>query len=202
MPLAFHSLSHGTIAFGFFNIETDLLLLDRYFFFATEFCEHIQKMTDPDHKGPYEDIWPIYEINEPDNIGDLMGAIHGIRFTGFIGTVYQHFPFPTQPAAFKQKPYGVDNQSILRTMIDSYAEKQEITVSIPPDNSEIAIGTYRFERTVFQQLIAYVWRGGYPRWLDDSPPDYVAVMKSDVLNSNYPMFEGIEKVYRTTMLEK
>ena len=29
MPLAFESLSHGTIAFGFFNIESDLLLLDR-----------------------------------------------------------------------------------------------------------------------------------------------------------------------------
>jgi hypothetical protein len=26
MPLAFESLSHGTIAFGFFNIESDMLL--------------------------------------------------------------------------------------------------------------------------------------------------------------------------------
>jgi hypothetical protein len=34
MPLAFESLSHGTIAFGFFNIESDMLLLDRYFLFA------------------------------------------------------------------------------------------------------------------------------------------------------------------------
>jgi hypothetical protein len=31
MPLAFQSLSHGTITFGFFNIESDMLLLDRYF---------------------------------------------------------------------------------------------------------------------------------------------------------------------------
>jgi len=28
MPLAFESLSHGTIAFGFFNIESDMLLLE------------------------------------------------------------------------------------------------------------------------------------------------------------------------------
>ena len=34
MPLAFESLSHGTIAFGFFNIESDMLILDRYFLFA------------------------------------------------------------------------------------------------------------------------------------------------------------------------
>jgi len=27
MPLAFPSTSHGVIAFGFFNIETDMLLL-------------------------------------------------------------------------------------------------------------------------------------------------------------------------------
>jgi hypothetical protein len=36
MPLAFESESHGTIAFGFFNIESDVLLLDRYFFFTTD----------------------------------------------------------------------------------------------------------------------------------------------------------------------
>ena len=34
MPLAFKSLSHETIAFGFFNIESDMLILDRYFLFA------------------------------------------------------------------------------------------------------------------------------------------------------------------------
>jgi hypothetical protein len=39
MPLDFESLSHGTVAFGFFNIESDLLLLERSFFFASEFCE-------------------------------------------------------------------------------------------------------------------------------------------------------------------
>jgi hypothetical protein len=29
MPLAFESINHGTIAFGFFNIESDMLLLDK-----------------------------------------------------------------------------------------------------------------------------------------------------------------------------
>ncbi len=198
MPLAFHSLSHGTIAFGFFNIETDLLLLDQYFFFATDFCGHLHKMAAHKNKKPYEDVWPIYEISSPEKIGDLMGAIHGIRFTGFIGEVYQRFPFPTEPEDFKQKPYGVDNQTILRSMIDAYAVKQCISVSFLSDRSEIAIGVYRFEKSVFQQLIAYVWRGGYPRWQYESPPDYVAAMKKEILNCKDSLFEGIDVVYLTT----
>ena len=45
MPLAFDSISHGTIAFGFFNIDSDMLLLDHYFFFATEFCDNISRIS-------------------------------------------------------------------------------------------------------------------------------------------------------------
>lgn len=37
MPLAFESISHGTLPFGFFNIESDMLLLDHYFFFASDY---------------------------------------------------------------------------------------------------------------------------------------------------------------------
>ena len=44
MPLSFESMSHGTIAFGFFNIESDMLLCDRYFFFADDFCVKIGQM--------------------------------------------------------------------------------------------------------------------------------------------------------------
>ena len=32
MPLSFSSTTHGNIAFGFFNIESDMLLLENYFF--------------------------------------------------------------------------------------------------------------------------------------------------------------------------
>ena len=34
MPLEFESLSHGKMAFGFFNIETDMILLNEYFLSA------------------------------------------------------------------------------------------------------------------------------------------------------------------------
>jgi len=44
MPLAFESISHGTIAFGFFNIDSDMLLLDRYFIFSTLFCGNIDEI--------------------------------------------------------------------------------------------------------------------------------------------------------------
>jgi len=42
MPLAFESLSHGTIAFGFFNIASDMLLLEHYFLFATDFVDLLE----------------------------------------------------------------------------------------------------------------------------------------------------------------
>ncbi len=201
MPLAFHSLSHGTIAFGFFNIETDMLLLDRYFFFATDFCSYLRKMVSQIDEETYQDTWPVYEITQPEKIGDLMGAIHGIRFTGFIGDVYQRFPFPSQPEDFKQKPYGDDNQSVILPMIDAYAKKQSVSVSVSQGSSEIAIGVYRFGKSVFQELIAYVWQGGYPRWKNESSPDYVAKMKKEVLSCKDGLFEGIEIISRTSELE-
>ena len=85
MPLAFHSLSHGRIAFGFFNIESDMLLLEHYFFFAREFCEEISSLAQRRERGAYETPWRVFDMAEREQIGDLMGAIHGTRFTGFIG---------------------------------------------------------------------------------------------------------------------
>jgi len=38
----------------------------------------------------------VYSIDEPGKVGDLMAAIHGIRYTGFIGEVYKRFPFPNE----------------------------------------------------------------------------------------------------------
>lgn len=41
MPLAFDTLSHGTIAFGFFNIDSDMLLLEQYFLLR-QIIEHLR----------------------------------------------------------------------------------------------------------------------------------------------------------------
>ena len=60
MPLAFESMSHGTIVFGFFNIETDMLLLERYFIFGTDFCQLIEDMAVESNQAAYKRKWPIY----------------------------------------------------------------------------------------------------------------------------------------------
>ena len=63
MPISFYAKSHGRIPIGFFNIETDMLLMDCYFFFSTDFCEWIIEWADAGKFGR-EDIM-IYAIEEP-----------------------------------------------------------------------------------------------------------------------------------------
>jgi hypothetical protein len=191
MPLAFESISHGTIAFGFFNIDSDMLLLDRYFFFATEFSKYISSMAESEDNGDSETLWQGYYIADPEDIGDLMGAIHGIRYTGFIGETYRRFPFPVTPEDFKQKPEGYRNREMMESMIEKYAEYCPIPVITGKNAQEINIGAYRLTRAIFHQLLNYVWRGGYPRWKDEVRPGYVMAMKNAVENSDNSLFAGI-----------
>lgn len=191
MPLAFESLSHGTIAFGFFNIESDMLLLDRYFLFAEDFCGYLKNIAKNGGDQPYPACWPVQFIEAAEDIGDLMGAIHGVRFTGFIGELYRRFPFPRQNEGFKQRPEGFLTQSLVSAIITKYARPKEISVAISPGGGEIEIGVYRFNRVQFQELIKYVWRGGYPRWQDERKPGYVAVMRDIIVQSCEGIFKGI-----------
>ena len=162
MPLAFESLSHGTVAFGFFNVETDLLLLDHYFFFADDFCKNIEKMAECPSNQKLADICQVYHISDPQHIGDLNGAIYGIRYSGFIGDVYRRYPFPEREEDFKQKADGYTTRPVLETIILKYAQIVGIRISVSADNGMIDIGSYCFSRASFQELISYVWRGGYP----------------------------------------
>ncbi len=191
MPLAFESLSHGTIAFGFFNIESDMLLLDRYFLFAENFCSCVKAMAKNVDSEPYQSDWTIQYFESPDAIGDLTGAIHGIRYTGFIGELYRHFPFPRQQEDFKQKPEGYQTQSLVWEILKKYAQLREISVAILPENDNIQIGDYRFSYMQFQELIKYVWRGGYPRWKDEIRPDYVRAMQDFILQNPKGIFNNI-----------
>ena len=191
MPLAFESHSHGTIAFGFFNIESDMLLLDRYFIFAEDFCSHIEKIAKNDGDQPYSVCWPIQFIEAVEDIGDLMGAIHGVRFSGFIGELYRRLPFPRRNEDFKQNPKGSQTRSLVSGIIAKYAQPREIPVAVSPEGGDIEIGVYRFNRVQFQELIKYVWRGGYPRWKDDIKPGYVTGMRDIILQNRTGIFEGI-----------
>ena len=159
MPLAFNSLSHGTIAFGFFNIDSDMLLCDHYFLFATDFCNYIGSLAENPGKEAFQALWQVYIIKSPEDIGDLMGAIHGNHFNGFMGELYRTFPFPKEPEAFKQNPEGFKTQSQVSEIIANYASPQEITFEVSRNSKEIKLGDYRFNRIAFQELIVYVWRG-------------------------------------------
>jgi hypothetical protein len=205
MPLAFNTLSHGKIAFGFFNIETDLLLLNRYFFFASDFCRLLVEAIAHVRAGDWETAWVIVQIDD-DRVGDLMGAIHGADLRGFIGEVYRRFPFPQDPAGFKQNPEGFRTRSLLEPVLTDYGRTEEIPIRFRKEQGEVSIGKYRFTPENFQELLLYVWRGGYPRWRDDRRPDYVETMKESVENAGGFPFEGIrerwEKQSRVGQIER
>ncbi len=191
MPLAFSSTSHGTVAFGFFNIESHMLLLDRYFFFADAFCSRIGELTVNHTDAAIERNWTVFRIGDPAAIGDLMGAINGIRFTGFIGAVYRRFPFPPQPEDFKQNPDGDRTREIITAIIKNYGSSREISVIVDDLQKTVAFGDYCFDSNGFQALVRYVWQGGYPRWRDDRPPGYVHTMRSGVDQDPNHLFHGM-----------
>ena len=121
-----------------------------------------------------------------------MEAIHGVRFTGFIGELYQRYPFPEEPEAFRQKPEGYRNQTLVRDLISSYADQIMIPVGADKEALVIDIGAYKFSRQVFQELVTYVWQGGYPRWKDCIRPDYVLDMKAKIESHPQWLFENIQ----------
>ena len=101
MPLSFDTLSHGQIPIGFFNIDTDLFLINNYFIFANDLClaicnwavSEVGEVVNIDIE-QYTIELELYVINNPEDVGNLMGAIYGVVYTGFIGEVYKIFPFP------------------------------------------------------------------------------------------------------------
>ncbi len=191
MPLGFESISHGQIAFGFFNIETDLLLLNDYFIFAPEFCEYVSAAAEIHRDGDYEAPWHVYRIPMKD-IGNLMGAIYGIDHQGFIGAVYERFPFPEDQRQFKQNPEGFKTRGFIEEIIQKYAAQIEISFRIDQKKHQVYIGNYVFAWRVFQELIQYVWLGGMPRWKNWVRPEYVMAMKTKIEQSESELFKGFE----------
>lgn len=191
MPLAFNSISHGRVVFGFFNIEVDLLLLETCIFGAEEFCAQVSALADNVHKLPDEPTWQVYFIEKPSELGNLRGAITGRDYTGFIGEVYRMFPFPHQAADFKQKPDGARNRVLVLPILENYARPADLPVRVSR-NQDVCFGPYRFERTVFRELVKYVWLGGYPRWAESIRPDYVTAMRKRVDASEAALFQGMD----------
>jgi hypothetical protein len=183
MPISFSSKSHGKIPIGFFNIETDMLLMDRYFFFSTDFCEWVIGWADAGDLS--HDEKTVYAIRETNMIGDLAGAIYGFEFTGFIGEVYKRFPFPENPSGFKQKPYGPQNRTVVETAIQPFAVQLKIPIVFSQGSGTIGFGDYLFSAEVFNEIINYVEVGGMPQWLNTRPPDYVSKMTARLAVSHH-----------------
>ena len=180
MPLAFESLSHGTIAFGFFQIESHMLLLDRLFFFGDDFCASVTEVIDQGSS----DL-PGWRIDTREAIGDLHGAIAGRVHEGFIGQTYLRWPFPARPEDFKQNPDGHRTRDEVAAMIAPFGTPLQISLAGTPGRDPIHIGDYAFSAPQFAALLAYVDRGGHPRWRGDRRPDYLSVMNA-VLSERGP----------------
>ena len=129
MPLLSNSANKGQIAFGFFNIITDMLLLQNYFFFASDFCKVISEFAKSGF--PENSLFELqgYIIPETEKIGNLMAAIHGVNFSGFIGEVYKIFPFPEKQEDFKQSPEGYKTREIIEKIISKYGRKIVIPIT-------------------------------------------------------------------------
>jgi hypothetical protein len=75
-------------------------------------------------------------------------------------------------------------------LIQKFAKRLNISFAIHLKDDKIRIGEYLFNRISFQELIKYIWLGGFPRWKDGIRPDYVLKMKGMIEISKNPLFNG------------
>jgi hypothetical protein len=191
MPLQFESTSHGPIAFGFFNIESDLLLLENTFIFADQFCKHIMGIPESATEMGIQTQWRVWQIERGPQLGDLMGSMHGMIHVGFFGELYRKYPFPRLREAFKQKPDGWKIQPDVAKIIGKYGREESIPFRVDGGGENVQIGDYAFTQTVFNQLINYVWEGGYPKWKDGQRPEYVLDMMKWIIKKKLDLFSGL-----------
>ena len=186
MPLGFNTKSHGEIPVGFFNIETDMFLILDHFVFATDLCQWIIDWSNgPDDQ---EHTYGFYVFDDGQKIGDLMGAISGMVFTGFIGELYKKYPFPEEKEAFKQSPEGFKTRGEVEELVKDWSEKQDVSVVISKEKGTITIGPYEFLPEDFHEVLMYIWQGGWPRYKDEVKPEYVQEMMKAVVPSEHWLF--------------
>jgi hypothetical protein len=188
MPLAFRSIDHGVVAFGFFNIDTDLLLLERTLVWGEHFTTALGALAAAAPDALTTTTLPAFRVPPERSLGNVMGAIQGFDRGGFIGAVYDRFPFPEDPAAFRQRPEVAGNRAAITALLEQWAEPSEQTLVHDPGTGLVTVAGITFEAGWFRDLVAYVWRGGYPRWLDERRPQYVVEMRRAIEDSSHPLF--------------
>lgn len=188
MPLAFATLDHGDVPFGFFNIRTDVVLLAEHFAFADDVCGWIETLAASADDARVRR--PAWVITDRAGLGDLHGAMAGADLSGFIGAVYERFPFPESREDFRQDPDGHRTRPDIEPLIDRFARREEIEIRSTASAGTVQIGGYTFDEPGFAELVRYLWRGGFPRWRDDRRPDYVDRMMEAVRLSPSWLFLG------------
>lgn len=182
MPLPFQSRHHGVVAFGFFNIEIDMLLLEELFFFAEPFCLAVGDLlaapgaAGGEEQRPVEVTFPGWRIDEPAAAGNVNLAISRQDLSGFIGATYQRFPFPERPEGFKQKPSVEGNRPWAEETIGRFGHAERIVLRRDEADHALWVSVYAFDEAAFGELVAYVDRGGYPRWQGEVRPRYVSTL--------------------------
>jgi len=188
MPLAFRSRTHGVVAFGFFNIDTDLLLLERTLFWADDFTAAVGRLA----AKPGDEVaaieLPGHRVLPDRALGHVMGAIQGWDRSGFLGAVYDRFPFPQDPDAFHQRPEVDGNRPAVEGLLEDWAAPAALSLETDAAAAQVTLAGIGFDDGWFRDLVAYVWRGGYPRWLDEQRPSYVEEMRRTIEASEHPLF--------------
>jgi hypothetical protein len=175
VPLAFPALSPARVVFGFFNVETDLLLLERSCFFARDFCGAIAALG----AGDSEATVTARRVDGAARLGDLHGAMTGRDLGGLIGATYRRWPFPATADGFRQSPEGEANRAEVEALIEPFGRRIELVVARRAGVTKV--GDVVLDLDQLGGLVAYVDRGGLPRWRDERRPEYVLEMARALL---------------------
>lgn len=166
MPLLFNSLNQGVVSFGFYNIETDGLLLGQHFFFCTDFCTAAKALFGKPLAETANTTLSGHVFHDPQRVGDLKGAIEGSHHSGFLGELYRMWPFPAAPKAFRQKLHCFENRLKTSYLLERMADSVEIQVAREAHFRRVTVGPYHFSHDGFARLLQYIVWGGYPTWED------------------------------------
>ena len=182
MPHEFPTVGHHTVPFGFFNTKTDLLLLQKRFFFADDFCAAVLALAKAGESSG--SMIPCWRVDHPAMIGDLNGAIRGDYLKGFIGAVYARWPFPKTKADFKQDPDGYQTREEIAGLIEHVGEQEKLPVRW--NHKVVTLGTVAVALPDFAAMLEHLQHGP-PPWRDHRMPDYLAHTLGELKKLNSPL---------------
>jgi len=189
MPLGFYSVSHGQVAFGFFHIETHMVLLNDLFFWARDICAFFRALAQKtgDRHGELQ----AWRLGGPD-AGNLHGAIAGVDHGGFIGELYRQRPFPKRREDFKQHTGEGFPPRAVEDLINRHGQPFAAALKAETRSGLVTIGEYAFDKSGLCGLAGYLLMGGMPRWQNELAPGYVADMGRAMGQGSPPWFAGCQ----------